>query len=222
MLASSARVVPHIMRAWRSSVRGFTVIWLPSTVASIWSVSSSLSSPRLPLAVSRWPAIATCTPCGISTGYLPTRDIAASPSEHAAEDFAADIGSARLGVAHHAAWRGQDRDAEAGVDPLQLLDLRIHAAARLGDAGDLLDDRLALVVLQLDAKLRNAGAQFLGHEAADEPFALEHVQHIGAQLGGRRHAHGMVGTLRIADACQHIAQGIGIRHLPVPSLTSSP
>src|SRR5215469_16868477 len=187
MHATSARVVPHIMRACRSWLRGFTVTWSPSTVASTWSVSSSLSSPSLPLAVSRRPAIATCTPCGISTGYLPTRDIAASPSEHATEDFAADIGSARLGVAHHAAWRGQDGDAEAGVDPLQLLDLGIDAAAGFGDAGDLLDDRFALVVLQLNAKLRHAGTQFLGHEAADEPFALQHVQHIGPQLRGRCH-----------------------------------
>ena len=34
-------------------------------------------------------------------------------SEHLAEDFAADIGGARLGVGHDAARRGQDRDAEA-------------------------------------------------------------------------------------------------------------
>src|SRR6476660_8306410 len=129
MFATSDRVVPHIMRACRSPVRGFTVTLLPSTTASICSVSRSFSSPSCPLAVSMPPAIATCTPCGISTGYFPTRDIALPPpdqaSEHAAEDLAADIGSARLGVAHHAARRGQDGDAKARIDPRQLLDLGI-------------------------------------------------------------------------------------------------
>src|SRR6202044_674839 len=95
------------------------------------------------------PAMATCTPAGISTGYFPTRDIRAFPLEHATEDFAANIGSACLGIAHHALRRRQDRNAEASVDPRQFLDLRIDPTPRLGDAIDLLDDRLALIVLQL-------------------------------------------------------------------------
>src|SRR4051812_23174393 len=102
------------------------------------------------------PAMATCTPAGISTGYFPTRDIGTFLLEHAAEDFAADIGSACLSIAHHALGRGQDGNAQAGIDPRQFLDLRIHAPPGFGDAVDLLDDGLALVVLQLDAQLRHA------------------------------------------------------------------
>ena len=52
MFATSARVVPHIIRACRSLPRGETVTWLPSTAASTASESSILSSPSLPFAVS--------------------------------------------------------------------------------------------------------------------------------------------------------------------------
>src|SRR3984885_14456008 len=202
MLAISARVVPHIMRAGVSWLCGVTETWLPSTLVSTRSDSFSCSSPSRPLAVNIPAAIATCTPCGISTGYLPTRDmppLLQNASEHAAEDFAADIGSAGLRIAHHATRRGQDGDAEAGIDPRQLLDLRIDAAARLGDPVDLLDDRLAFIVLQLDAQLRHAGAQFLGREAADIALATQHIQHVGAQLRRRRHAHRVPRALRIAN-----------------------
>src|SRR5665811_652029 len=64
-------------------------------------------TPNLPLAVSVRPAIASSTPAGIETGYLPTRDMPSS-SEHAAQHFAANIGSAGLGVAQHAAGRGEN------------------------------------------------------------------------------------------------------------------
>ena len=55
-------------------------------------------------------APSTVTPAG------PRRDLLAERvtwSEHLADDFAADIGGARLGVGHDAARRRQDRDAEA-------------------------------------------------------------------------------------------------------------
>src|SRR3569833_2331470 len=115
------------MRDLVSLLRGLTRTWLPSTSASTRSVSASFISPSLPFAVTMPPAMATCTPAGISTGYFPTRDIV-GPLEHAAEDFAANIGSAGLGIAHDALRRRQDGNTEASVDPRQFLDLRIHAA----------------------------------------------------------------------------------------------
>src|SRR5204863_2118347 len=105
--------------------------------------------------------------------------------EHLADDFAADIGGTRLGVGHDAARRGQDRDAESVEVARQLADLRIDAAARSGDALDLLDDRTAVVVLQLDAKLLHAGPQFLFEPAADVALALENIEHVGAQARSR-------------------------------------
>src|SRR4051794_33014651 len=185
MVAISARVVPHIMRAWVWLLFGFTVTLLPSTVACTRSVSGSLSSPSLPLAVSTPPAMATCTPAGISTGYFPTRDIRAIPLEHAAEDFPANIGGACLGIAHHAARRGQDGNTQTGVDPGQFLDLGIHAAAGLGDTADLLDHRFALVVLQFDTQIGDTGTNLLGGVSTDEAFTLQNTQHIGPQLRRR-------------------------------------
>src|ERR1700722_20245043 len=168
MLAISARVVPHIMRERVSPFFGATETLLPSTLASTRSVSGIFNSPSLPLAVRIPEAMATCTPAGSSTGYLPTRDIRSSPSEYAAEDFAADIGGAGLGIAHHAARRGEDGNAQAGVDPRQFLDFRVNAPAGPGDAGDLLDDRFALVIFQLDLQPRDAGPQFFGRVAPNE------------------------------------------------------
>src|SRR6185437_10381662 len=48
MLATSARVVPHIIRAGAEVPRGAIATLLPSTLASTLSVSSSDSSPSLP------------------------------------------------------------------------------------------------------------------------------------------------------------------------------
>src|ERR1700693_1352444 len=117
MVAINARVVPHIMRDRVSLLRGLTVTLLPSTEASTISVNGSFPPPSLPFAVTMPPAMATCTPAGISTGYFPTRDIRAIPLEHAAEDFAANIGSACLRIAHHALRRRQDGNTQASIDP---------------------------------------------------------------------------------------------------------
>src|ERR1700723_446418 len=150
MFAMLARVVPHIMRAAVSWDFGDTTTLLPSILVSTLSVNSSLSSPSLPFAVRMLSASAMVTPAGTSTGYLPTRDIAFSPLEDAAENFAADIGSAGLDIAHHAARRGEDGNTKTGIDARQLLDLGVDAAARTGHAADLFDHRLAFAVFQLN------------------------------------------------------------------------
>ena len=55
--------------------------------------------------------------------------------------------------------------------------------------------------------------------AADIAFALEHVEHAHAQLGrGRNHAV-LARLLAVADAGEHITQGIGQWH--IYTLTSS-
>src|ERR1700733_5356599 len=215
MQAMIARVVPHIMRLRVSRLRGLTTTLLASTLTSTSSDSGIFCSPSLPFAVIMPPAMATCTPAGISTGYFPTRDIRAVPLEHAAEDFAANIGSASLGIAHHALRRGQDGNTQAGVDPRQFLDFCIDATAGFGDPVDLLDDRFALVILQLDAQLRHTWAKLLRGITPDEPFALQHTQYILPQLGCRSHADGMARALGIANAGQHIPDGIGHGHRTV-------
>ena len=180
------RGAPHHPRLRAPGLRGATVTVLPSTLASTMLGQRQRQLAELALGGEH----------AAGDRHLHARRdfhrIFANARHHAAllpplrtrgtSDFAANIGSASLGIAHHAARRGQDRNAEAGIDPRQLLDLRIDAPARLGDARDLLDDRFAFVVFQLDAQLRHAGAQLLGAVAADEALALQHVQHVGAQL----------------------------------------
>src|SRR3546814_5395241 len=178
---------------------------------------ASFCAPSLPLAVSRPAAIVTSTPLGIPTGFLPTRDIL----EHPAEDFAADILGARLGIGHDAARRRQDGDAEPVVDARQILDLGIDAAAGGRDAGDLLDHRLALGILQLDRQLGHAGPQLGPAVAADIALALQHLENLRPEGRGRAYDRGLALPLAIADAGEHIAQGIAHRHTCGPP-TSSP
>src|SRR5277367_6009599 len=115
MLLMRARAVPHCMRARLVSTLGVTVT-LPSLTTAVMSwPTTSFKVPSLPLAVTVWPATSMLTPCGMTTGCLPTRDMAVS-SEYAAENLAADIGGAGLVVRHDAARRRQDGDAETVVD----------------------------------------------------------------------------------------------------------
>src|SRR3712207_2556224 len=218
MLFTRLRVVPHMVRDRRSSRRGFTATWLSATSTSTSSVKGSLSSPSLPLATRVRPWSVTCTPWGMGTGYLPTRDIGKRSSEHAAEHLTADVGGAGFVVAHHAAGRGQDGDAEAVVELRQVLDPRINAPARLGDAGDLLDGRLALRVLQLDVEVADSRAHLVHAPGADVALALQHLQHVRAQAARRRDAARLPRALRVADARQHVPEGIGQRHAVLPPL----
>src|SRR3954451_22221442 len=98
MLLTSARVVPHRVRARFVSDFGRTQTLPSSTEAATSLLTTSCSVPSLPLAVNVFPARSTLTPLGIATGFLPTRDMAAVPLEDAAQDLAADIGGAGLGV----------------------------------------------------------------------------------------------------------------------------
>jgi hypothetical protein len=53
----------------------------------------------------------------------------------------------------------------------------------------------------------------------DEAFRLQHVEHAAAQLGGRCADARLAAHLRVADAGQHIAEGIVDAHIAL--LTSS-
>ena len=67
----------------------------------------------------------------------------------------------------------------------------------------------------------NQGALLLdARVAANVAFLLEHVEDAPADVGGRGHDFRAPPQLRIADAGQHVAQGIVYRH-SFCSLTSS-
>src|SRR3546814_16130040 len=130
-----ARAVPHMARAFLLSLAGFT-----QTLPSAWLISTSLVArksrlPNLPFAETRPPLMAISTPAGTSTGFFPIRDILSSSpspasSEDAAEHFATPVGRARFLVGHEPARRRQAGDAEAVVEPRQLLDIRNNPADR--------------------------------------------------------------------------------------------
>src|SRR5262249_48028699 len=88
-------------------------------------------------------------------------------SEYAAKHFAADIGRPSLVVRHDTAWRRQNRNAETVVDSRQLRHLGIDSSARPRYAGDLMDHRVALVVLELDSQLDRTGFPVAMLVAAD-------------------------------------------------------
>src|SRR4051812_20211029 len=111
------------------------------------------------------PSIEAVTPAGTGTGFLPMRLI----SEHLCQHFAADILLARFRVGQNAARRRDDGDAQAVADPGKLLRTRIDATARLRDARDVLDRRLALEIFELDADARS-GAHLLLAIATDVAF----------------------------------------------------
>src|SRR3712207_4366682 len=137
-----------------------------------------LRVPFGPFTASVWPSVVAVTPAGIATGFLPIRDI----SEHLRQHLAADILLTRFRVGENATRRRDDGDAEAVADPGQLLASRVDAAARLGHAGHVLDRRLSLEILQLDAQALVSPKRFFA-VTADVALALKHVENAGAQLG---------------------------------------
>src|SRR5690606_33440306 len=182
----------------------------------ISSATVQARSPLGPLTETVWPSSVTVTPFGTAMVFLPIRDISVDP----AEDFAADIGVAGVGVGHDALRSRKDRDAEAVLDRLQIADRRIDAAARLGHARDLGDDGLAVEILQLDLELRKLTRVLNQVVAADVAFVLQHVEDALAQTRSRGQHLGTLAGRRVLDASDHVAQGIVDHHvcsLPLPA-----
>ena len=67
----------------------------------------------------------------------------------------------------------QDRDTQAATVRLEIFDLGINPASRLGNAPNFLNDWCALVIFELDRELAYASAQFSLSITADVAFALE-------------------------------------------------
>src|SRR4029078_2944031 len=131
------------------------------------------------------------------------RAFQSATSEHLREDFAADIVLARLSVRQPDAGGRHDDRAGAVAGARQLARSRIDAAAGLGPAAQMLDRRLALEILQLDAQPLLPGKLFLGI-AADIAFALEHIEHSGAQRGRRRQDRILARLLARADSGAYV------------------
>jgi hypothetical protein len=75
-----------------------------------------------------------------------------------AEDFAANLGSARLIVRKNTARRRQDGDAKPVIDARQVTDAVINTTTWAGYALDLRDHRLTLMIFQLNLQFPNTWA----------------------------------------------------------------
>src|SRR5262245_25856746 len=186
MLRRLARVVPHITREWPVSLAGFTHTLPSCTETSTSLVIGSFSVPSFPFTVAKPPATSTVTPCGMVTGFLPTRDISFL-LEHAAQHFAADVRRTRVVLRPHAPRGRHDRNTEPVVVARKVRDLRIDPPARRRDAVDLADHRRALMVLELDGD-RATHVRLVDGVVTDIAFPLQHLEHVGAQLRRRRRA----------------------------------
>src|SRR5262249_34575967 len=130
---------------------------------------------------------------------------------HDAEHFAADAGLAGAAVGHHALGRGHDRDAETVHDARDVVAALVDAQAGARDALDLLDHGLAGVVLEAD--LDEGLALLVAEcEVLDVALVLEDLRDGALHLRGRdEHAH-LLRRLRVADAGQHVGDGITHAH----------
>src|SRR6185369_17522472 len=155
-----------------------------------------------------WPAaMLTSTPFGTAIGYLAMRDMG-PPLRHDAEDFAADAVGASLAIGHDAARGGQDRHAQAVHHARDVAAALVDAQPRLRDALEALDDGLAGVVLEADAQLLHR-AVFAQREILDVALGFEDLRDRGLQLGSRHRHFRVPDHLGVADADQHVGNGIG-------------
>src|SRR5215471_14665639 len=138
---------------------------------------------------------------------------ATSPtSEHAAQDLTADLRGAGLIVGHDPARGRQDGNPEPVITSRQIGNARIDAPTGLRYPRDFPNHRLAIDIFELDAQFRHAGTDIFPSKAADISLTLEHLEHIGADLGGGRGHDSLARPLPIPDPRQHVAEWIAHRH----------
>src|SRR5687767_6492501 len=219
MFATLARMVPDMALAALDSSAATKEI-LPSSSLTVTSRGVGCSSvPSGPFTTIFEASTVTWTLSGTTTGYFAMRDISFGSLHHDREHFAAHARFARATVRHHATGGGDDRHAKPVHHARDVVAALVDAKTRARDALDLLDHRLAGVVLEADLDHRLAVVVAHG-EVLDVALVL---QHLGDGLLHFRcrhdHAH-LLRRLRVADAGQHVGDGITHAHVLAP--TSSP
>src|SRR5690606_12996691 len=225
MLFTSERASPWNARVSRSSLLRSTSSVSPSWRTVMSPGSSRARAPFGPLTATERPSMVTSTPLGTGMGALPMRDMLATPpSPDVAEDLAADATLARLTVGHEPLAGGHDCDTEAAEHPGDAIGLGVDTKTRLRDALDPGDHALALGrVLHVDSEGLAGLALALDHAVAgDEAFLVKHLREGFLQLR-RRHRDVVVHRdVGVADAREHVGDGIGHRHGAPTSPTNWP
>src|SRR5687768_3498839 len=219
MLLTSERLRPCSARLWRWS-SGRSTSSVPSSWRRVISPGSSRSSvPCGPLTATRRPSIVMSTPEGTGMGERPTRLIAASP--HVAEDLAAHATLARLAIGHEPLAGREHGHAQTAEHPRELVGLRVDTEAGLRHPTDARDRACALGrVLHLHFEDAAGAAGVVLHaEPGDVALALEDGGQRFLELR-RGHPHRVVHRrVGVADAGQHVGNGVGHRHgvTPLPT-----
>src|SRR4051812_1335648 len=213
MFATLARMVPESALASLLSSAAAKLTWLFSSFTTTPGDAACWSVPRGPFTTIFAPSTVTWTLSGTATGYLATRDIVGSRSLHDdAEDFAPHAGFPGAAVGHHAPGRGDDRHAEAVHHARNVVATLVDAKAGARDALDLLDHGLAGVVLEADL---DEGLAFLVAVGVvlDVALVLEDLGDGALHLRGGHEYADLLRRLRVADAGQHVGDGITHAHM---------
>src|SRR5260370_19583320 len=220
MLFTNARVVPHIARACFVSFFG-AIVTTPSATTAVTSLlTTRRNAPRLPWRSGSVPTSAS-RPRSVSRRDA-CHHVTWRPSEHAAEDLAADFCGAGLIVRHDPSRGRQNGDAQPVIAARQVDDARINAPARLRHARNLPNYRLAIDVFELDAQLRDASTNIFAGKAADVSLALQHFEHIGADLRGGAGDRGLPPPPPPSGSRPAVSEGIARRPWAPPPLPPRP
>src|SRR5882672_2521854 len=209
MLATNARTVPDMALAWLELPSALKTMLSPSFFTSTFGSAARATVPSGPFTEIWPPARFTSTPFGSDTGYLAIRDMVASGND--AENFAANAVGACFAVGHDAARGRQDRHAQAVHHLRNVVATLVDAQSRLRDALEALDHRPASVVLQADGELL-LHALIAQGEVLDVALVLQDLGDRSLELGSRHRHFRMPDQLGIADARQHVGDGVAHAH----------
>src|SRR5215472_1795441 len=149
MLARCARMAPATGRSSGESPATLTTRACLSWATASPFLMPSVSEPLAPFTVTEPSATVADTPWGSSTGFFATRDMMASGLRHHADHFAALADRARLAIGHDALRGRHDGDAQSAQHLGQRVLATVAPEARAADSLEPLDDRPAVVILEL-------------------------------------------------------------------------
>jgi hypothetical protein len=157
----------------------------------------------------------TSTPCGMATGIFPTRDIAyfSCSLRPRSRALRRRYRCARFAISHHALGGGDNGHTQAVHDLRNVVAALVHTQARTADALDALDDRTTSVVLQGNLQLRLAIFTFTS-KFVDVTLILQDLGQWPPSLWKKACSRSTFGHhLRVADAGQHVGDGITHAHV---------
>src|SRR5262245_43170792 len=212
MLATRARVRPCSARAVRASVSRLSTSCSRSSRAEMPAGTVWARRPLGPSARIIEPSMCTVTPRGMPMGCLPIRDMAFLPD--VGEDFAPDpflAGGTARDDAPRGGQHGHPHPPQHAGDRVVG---HIHAAPRSGHAHQSRDHLLVgRPVLEVDAQ-HALLAVFQHAEVLDEPLFLEDLGQADLELGGGDVDLLVLGAAGVANAREHVADGIAVHGLP--------